>query len=57
MECTIRIIGEEVNQESNPFANLSEHRLCHTRVDALKSIMPGLDCSKDNPHGSMDLGD
>jgi hypothetical protein len=57
MERTIGNIGEEVNQESDPFVNLSERGLRRTQVNALKSIIPGLDHSKDNPHGSMDLGD
>jgi len=58
MERTIGNIGEEVNQESNPIANLSERGLRRAQVNALKSIIPGLDRSKDNhPRGSMDLGD
>jgi len=58
MEHTISNIGEEVNQEPNPIANLSECGLHGAQVNALKSIIPGLDRSKDNhPRGSMDLGD
>jgi hypothetical protein len=59
LEHTIGNLGEEIKQHSNPFANLSQHGIWRSRVNALKAMIPDLD--KDHgrslPRGSIDIGD
>jgi len=43
MERTIGDLGQEIWQPSNPFANLAQHALRHSQVNALKSIYLNLD--------------
>src|SRR6266702_576407 len=59
LECTIRNLGEEIKQHSNPFANLSQRGIRRARVNALKAMIPDLDedCGHSLPRGSKDLGD
>lgn len=58
MERTIGDLGQEIHQPSNPYANLSEHALIRTQVNAIKAMKPELDDSPERiPKGSVDLGD
>jgi len=43
MERTIGNLGQEIRQPSNPFANLAQHALQWSQVNAFKSIYPKLD--------------
>ena len=58
---TIRNLGEEINQPSNPFSNLSQCGIRRARTNALIAMIP--DLPMDSPseglllHGSKDLGD
>jgi len=60
-EQTIRNLEEEIKQHSNPFANLSQHRIRHARVNALKALIPDLNLKGSShqplPRGLKDLGD
>ena len=57
MECTIRNLGEEIQQPSNPYANLSQHRLLRCQVNALTAMIPDLSPSPPSlPQGAIDLG-
>ena len=56
MEQTIGNLGKEIKQPSQPFANLSEHGLCHCQVNALKSMLPHLEPEPKLPHVFVDLG-
>ncbi|KAF8897773.1 hypothetical protein BD779DRAFT_1667694 [Infundibulicybe gibba] len=58
MERTIGNLGEEVQQPSNPFANLSQRGVRRSQVNAMKAMVPGLDTDNDTlPHGAIDLGE
>ena len=58
MECTIGILGEEIKQPSNPFANLSQSGSCHLQVNALKAMILDLEANMDRlPQNSNDIGD
>ena len=57
MERTIGILGQEINQPSNPFQNLSERRLRRARINALENIIPDLAKPSQLPRVSHDLGD
>jgi len=57
MECTIGILGQEIQQPSNPFQNLSECGLRRARINALESIFSDLVKPKIQPCVSKDLGD
>ncbi len=60
LECTIRNLGEEIKQHSNPFTNLSQRGIRHAQVNALKAMISDLDLDRstkeDLPCGSKDLG-
>jgi hypothetical protein len=60
LERTIRNLGEEIKQHSNPFLNLSQHGIKQAQTNALKAMIPDLivdDPSKDIlPRGAKDLG-
>ncbi len=57
MERTIGNLGEEIRQPSNPYANLSQRGLLRCQVNALYSMVPDLQPSKENlPRGASDLG-
>ncbi|KAF8149308.1 hypothetical protein K438DRAFT_2086792, partial [Mycena galopus ATCC 62051] len=57
LERTIGNLGREIHQHSNPYANLSQQALQRCQVNALVSIIPDLEPSKDKlPIGAMDLG-
>ena len=61
LERTIGNLGEEINQHSNPFANLSQRGILWARANALYAMVPGLssDDSPDKhvPRGAEDIGD
>jgi hypothetical protein len=59
LEHMIGNLGKEIKQHSNLFANLSQHRIRHTHVNALKAMIPYLDTEIDGPadRGSKDVGD
>jgi hypothetical protein len=57
MERTIGNLVEEIHQPSNPYANLSQHGLQWSQINALKSMFPDLDDAKNIlPRGAVDLG-
>ena len=56
---TIGNLGEEIKQHSNPFSNLSQHRIRRTRANALMAMIPDLDVERTTnalPRGSRDVG-
>jgi len=59
MEHTIRDLGKEIRQPSNPFTNLAWHALRQSQVNALKNIYPELDTTAvpHLPRFSQDLGE
>ena len=58
MEHTIGNLGEQIQQPSKPFANLSREGVWRCQVNSLLTIMPELDDSDTGlPYGSVDLGD
>jgi hypothetical protein len=59
MEHTIGNLGQEIWQPSNPFANLAQHALQRSQVNALKSIYPELDPKSrlQLPKGVVDVGE
>ncbi|KAF8260381.1 hypothetical protein EI94DRAFT_1611245, partial [Lactarius quietus] len=58
MEQTIRDLGREIRQPSNPFTNLAQHALQHSQVNALKNMYPELDptATLHMPKFTQDLG-
>ena len=58
MECMVGDLGQEIWQPSNPFANLAQHALRRSQVNALKSIYPDLDpkAGFHLPRSATDLG-
>lgn len=58
MERTIRDLGQEICQPSNPFANLAQRALRRSQVNALKNIYPELDPNATShlPRFAEDLG-
>lgn len=61
LEWTIRNLGEEINQPSNPYANLSQYEIRRVQVNALKVLIPNLTPDRKDmntlPYGARDLGD
>ncbi|KAI0312223.1 hypothetical protein OF83DRAFT_1067547 [Amylostereum chailletii] len=58
MERTIRNLGQEVKQPSNPYANLSQRGLLRGQVNALKGMMPGIEPEPSTiPRGAIELDD
>ena len=61
LERTIRNLGEEIKQHSNPFANLSQRGIRHACVNALVAMIPDLESQRSSgeqgSRGSKDLGD
>jgi hypothetical protein len=57
MERMIGIFGSLIKQPSNPFANLAEEAKKVAEINALVSIWPYLERSKEDPHGSITIGD
>jgi hypothetical protein len=57
MERTIGNLGQEIKQDSNPYANLSQRACRRAQVNALKALIPDLEPDHDKlPRGSEDLG-
>ena len=58
MERTIGDLGQEIQQPSNPFANLAQRALRRSQVNALKSIYPELDpkAGFHLPKSAVDVG-
>lgn len=57
MEHTIRNLGEEIRQPSNPYANLSQCGLLQCQVNALTAMIPDLGPPPLSlPRGAIDLG-
>lgn len=57
MERTIGNLGEEIEQPSNPYTNLSRRGLLRSQTNALRVMIPGLDKDPDRlPRGALDLG-
>lgn len=58
MERTIGNLVEEIQQPSNPYANLGQRAIRRAQINALKPIMPSLDTSdtKHLPRFAKDLG-
>ncbi|KDQ51981.1 hypothetical protein JAAARDRAFT_73289 [Jaapia argillacea MUCL 33604] len=60
MECSIGNLTEEIKQDVNPYANLSERGLRRAEVNALKTMVPklDLDAGKEGflPRGGLDIG-
>ena len=57
MERIIGILGSLIKQPSNPFANLTEQAKKIAEINALIAIWPELDSVKQDPHGSINIGD
>ncbi len=57
MEFMIGYLGEEIQQHSNLFANLMQHGLWRSQINALKAILPDFD-SPDYflPHEALNIG-
>jgi hypothetical protein len=47
MEQTIRNLGEEVKQLSNPYINLSKCSMWWCQVNALKAMVPNFDLDEE----------
>lgn len=59
LERVIGLLGAEIRQHSNPYANLSQRAVQWCQVNALKVMVPELDRdaqAQDFPKGSVDLG-
>ncbi|KAJ7598484.1 hypothetical protein C8J56DRAFT_1000189 [Mycena floridula] len=58
MECAIGNLGQEIQQHSNPFANLSQRAVLRAQINALKAMIPDLEPEKSElPSGALDLSD
>jgi hypothetical protein len=60
LEHTIRNLGEEIKQHSNPFANLSQCGIRRAQINTIMAMIPDLgqsNSTKDLPHGAIDLGE
>lgn len=61
LERTIGNLGEEINQPSNPYANLSQRGIRRARVNTVKILFPDLAPDRKDvnslPRGAKDLGD
>jgi hypothetical protein len=61
LERVIGLLGSEIKQHSNPYANLSQRALRWCQVNALKSLVPSLNTAAHAteykaPHGAYDAG-
>lgn len=60
MERTIGNLGEEIKLHSDPYGNLAKISLRRCQINALTSMIPGLDIRKDPqalPQGAFEVGD
>lgn len=56
METTIGNLTQELQQPSNPYANLAQCGLLHCQINALKNIIPDLKEPTRLPRNAIDLG-
>ena len=57
MERTIGNLGQEIQQPSNPYANLAQEGAQHCKINALLTILPELECMPlRKSFASVDLG-
>jgi hypothetical protein len=57
MEWTIRNLGQEIQQPSNPYANLSQRGLLRSQINALIAMIPELEPQQPIiPCGACDIG-
>jgi hypothetical protein len=55
---TIGILGQEIRQLSNPYANISREGARRCKINALLTLLPELDCHPQKPSSAtVDLGD
>ena len=57
MEHVIGIFGSLLKQPSNPFANLTSQAQKMAHINAMVAMWPSFEKTKDDPRGSVDLGD
>jgi hypothetical protein len=57
MERIIGVLGSQLRQPSNPFANLAAQAQKMAHVNALVAMWPSFEKVPENPHGSIDLFD
>jgi hypothetical protein len=57
MEQTIGDLTQELQQPSNPYANLVQHALLRCQINSLKNIIPELEEPTGLPQNAIDLGD
>jgi hypothetical protein len=61
METAIGNLGEEIRQDKDPYANISQRGLLHAQINSLVAMMPDVllleDKSGAMPRGGRDLGD
>ena len=58
MERTIRNLGEETKQPSQPYANLAQQGICRCQVNAIKAMIPDFNSNEENlVWGSLDIRD
>jgi hypothetical protein len=57
MEWTIGNLTQELQQPSNPYANLVQHALLRCQINSLKNIIPELEEPTSLPRNMIDLGD
>ena len=57
MERVIGILGSLLKQPSNPYANLAAQAQKMAQINAMVAMWPSFEKAKDDPHGSIDLGD
>ena len=57
MERVIGVLGSLLRQPSNPYANLAAQAQKMAHVNAMVAMWPSFEKTKDDPRGSIDLGD
>ena len=57
MERIIGVLGSQLRQPSNPFANTAANAQKMAHVNAMVAIWPSFEKAPENPRGSLDLGD
>jgi hypothetical protein len=57
MEWIIGVLGSQLRQPSNPFANLAAQAQKMAHVNAMVALWPSFERTTGDPYGSIDLGD
>ena len=57
MERVIGVLGSLLRQPSNPYANLAAQAQKMAHINAMVAMWPSFEKTKDDPRGSIDLGD